>query len=107
VAAARRARRHLIKKKFGLTLDRFDEMLRHQGGGCAICAATDPGGQGNFHVDHCHVTRVVRGLLCHRCNTGLGLFRESPAALQRAIACLQRHDPGVFDRPPTARSGPR
>jgi len=41
-------------------------------------------------VDHLHGTATVRGLLCHPCNTGLGMFRDTPHLLARAIGYLLR-----------------
>lgn len=70
---------------YGITRERFDEILREQGGSCPICAAalTD---LSKVHVDHCHGTGRVRGLLCGPCNQALGLFREDTEVMRRAIA---------------------
>lgn len=93
-AIRRRARKpaqdrngHLLRT-FGITSEQFDEMLAGQGGRCAICRTDEPGGKGNFHVDHCHDTGVIRGLLCTRCNQGLGYFGDDPNMLGRAIDYL-------------------
>ena len=64
-------------------------MLEEQGGACAICRSTSPGGKGRFHVDHDHVTQEIRGLLCHGCNTTLGQVKDSPAALRAAAEYLE------------------
>jgi len=77
-------RKSKLKRNWGMTLDQFDSLLRAQGGGCAICGSKEPGGTGRFHVDHCHATGSVRGLLCTRCNTGLGQFRDRPDLLRQA-----------------------
>jgi hypothetical protein len=74
-----------LKRKFGLTLEQYDEMLAAQEGGCAICS--DPPEEGKtLHIDHDHATGLVRGLLCQRCNHALGLFREDDSLLQEAAA---------------------
>lgn len=66
------ARAKDLRRKYGLTPEQYDAMLAAQGGHCAICPATEPGGAGKmFHVDHDHRTGRVRGLLCHACNTVL------------------------------------
>ena len=70
--------------KYGLTLNDYYNILKKQNNKCAICETDKPGGQGRFHLDHCHKTNKVRGLLCHRCNTSLGGFRDDPIILERA-----------------------
>lgn len=78
-------------RKFGLTAESFDALLRGQGG-CAICGITDA----RWHVDHDHgccattptCGRCVRGILCGQCNTALGLFRDSAEVCSRAAAYL-------------------
>lgn len=77
--------RHLVRK-YGVTLAAYDAMLRRQGGKCAICHAPESEQhKGVFHVDHCHATGTVRGLLCRGCNHMLGAVRDDAATLQRAI----------------------
>jgi hypothetical protein len=44
-----------------------------------------------LHIDHCHITGKIRGLLCHLCNRGIGLFRERSDLLQAAIKYLESH----------------
>jgi len=81
-----------LKRRFGLTRGEYDAMLAAQNGVCAICAGTDPGPRTKrFHVDHNHATGQVRGLLCHHCNHGIGLFREDAVVIQRAIEYLARY----------------
>jgi hypothetical protein len=87
-------RKSQLKMHYGMTPDDFDRMLASQGGKCAICGCTDPGGVGRFHVDHNHETRAVRGLLCHLCNVGLGHFRDSAEVLARASSYLLEHHGG-------------
>jgi hypothetical protein len=71
---------------YGLTQERYAALLESQNHACAICHATDPQHwSGQFHIDHDHVTGAVRGLLCTLCNGGLGLFKDDPATLQRAL----------------------
>lgn len=58
-------------------------MSKAQGGKCANPGCVTPLGPGTAtHVDHCHVTGKVRALLCHGCNTSLGLLREDPARIR-------------------------
>src|SRR6266403_544492 len=60
-------RKHALRR-YGLTLDDYDRILRGQGGACAICGTREPGGKkGRFTVDHCHESGKIRGLLCINC----------------------------------------
>ena len=77
-----------LKRKYGITLADYDAMLAAQAGGCAICGAPEPDGQ-SLHVDHCHDSGDVRGLLCFRCNAGLGQFDHDAERLAVAAAYLQ------------------
>jgi hypothetical protein len=79
------AREGHLRRKFGLTIAAYEELLAAQGGGCAICGDEV---EGSLHVDHDHVTGKVRGLLCVRCNNALGQFQEDPVVLMRALAYL-------------------
>lgn len=65
-------------------------MLVRQGGVCAICGGPPDGRWKRFHVDHCHKTGRVRGLLCRKCNNGLGNFGDSVETMRKAIAYLRR-----------------
>lgn len=78
------------KKKYGLPAGRYIEMLAEQGGVCAICKSPDPGARA-FHVDHCHDTGAVRGLLCGKCNNGIGQLQHSETILLSAIDYLRNH----------------
>ena len=84
-----RKRKSYLKTTFGLTLEDYETMLAAQDGKCAICGTLDPGrGSPYFHVDHCHATNTVRGLLCNGCNLGLGHFKDDTDRLNMAIAYL-------------------
>lgn len=70
--------------RHGLTLEDVELLLRRQNGVCAIC-----GDEGTLCIDHDHKTGKVRGLLCRRCNIGLGHFRDDTVALTNAVAYLE------------------
>jgi 5-methylcytosine-specific restriction endonuclease McrA len=74
-------------KGSGWTRESYDEAVLRQGGCCAICGDADP----NLAADHDHATGLPRALLCSRCNTGLGLFRDTPANLSAAIRYLEAY----------------
>jgi len=84
--AARDRKRNL--RAYGLTLADYDRMHAEQDGRCAICGRTDAGRhlQAHFSVDHCHDTGVVRGLLCHPCNLGIGYLQDDPTIMRAAAA---------------------
>jgi hypothetical protein len=68
----------------------YVSMLEAQDHRCAICNTHDSELSKPLSLDHNHSTDEVRGLLCHHCNTGLGLFRDNPELLRAAIAYLGR-----------------
>ena len=92
--------RKLNLRRYGLTIETFAAMLEAQGGVCAVCGRTEPGGQGVWHVDHDHSCcntrktscgRCIRGLLCTRCNIGIGNFGDSPEVIRAAADYLDAH----------------
>jgi hypothetical protein len=72
----------------------YAELLQKHGDKCAICRAENQsnGRRTRLAVDHCHTTGRIRGLLCHRCNTALGLLQDSPELLGRAAAYLNHKE---------------
>ena len=85
-----RAEKHLFSK-YKMTPEEFTSLLESQENKCAICKTLDPGGRYNkFHVDHCHKTEKIRGLLCHKCNYALGYFQDNSSNLLRAIQYLEQ-----------------
>lgn len=81
-------RKALLKHRYGMAPEEFDSLLVQQNGECAVCRSPDPGA--SWHIDHCHETEVVRGILCQRCNMALGLFADDPIILEQAIKYLTR-----------------
>jgi hypothetical protein len=67
-------RNSFLKTKYGITLDDYKKMLEDQNGLCLICGIDTPRGNKSWHVDHCHKTGKVRGLLCNYCNPRLGFY---------------------------------
>lgn len=80
-------------RKYGLSREDRDAMLAAQGGLCAICGCEpNPNHRGGrLHIDHCHATGTIRGLLCSNCNTLLGLADDDPARLMAAAKYLKKH----------------
>jgi hypothetical protein len=79
----RRNKRYL-KNQYGLTKQDLEQMKQKQEGCCAICEQAFGEEWWQAHVDHCHATGKVRGLLCNDCNRGLGGFKDSIFALEKA-----------------------
>lgn len=84
-SAGRITRNSYLKRRFGLTLEQYAAMLTAQSGRCAACG--EPSTK-TLHVDHCHESGLVRGLLCHACNTALGLLRECPKRMDALKAYI-------------------
>ena len=87
-----------LSRTYGLTVAAYDAMVEGQGGVCACCRERTP-----QHVDHDHVTGVVRGVVCFRCNSGIGQFDDRADLMRNAIDYLERTtwqrkrtSPGVF-----------
>lgn len=80
------ARAKELRASYGLSRERYEQMLTAQDGKCAICEQPPDGKE--LCVDHCHASGEIRGLLCGPCNRGLGAFRDDVTALRQAIAYL-------------------
>ena len=80
-----------LRRNYGISLADYINMLEAQNGRCKICRTDVPGGIGAFHVDHCHTSNKVRGLLCHQCNVGIGNFKDNISTLASAILYLSEH----------------
>lgn len=78
-----------LRQIYGITLAEHDDMLKSQNGRCLVCGTDCPGKKG-WAVDHCHTTGMVRGLLCTKCNLGIGYFDDKPERLIAAAAYLGR-----------------
>jgi hypothetical protein len=81
-----------LRRKYGISAAEYDRLFAEQGGGCAICGKP-PEQQERYrrylHVDHCHETGRVRGLLCDQHNLMLGRWLHDPALLRRAADYLE------------------
>ncbi|MFD4503218.1 endonuclease VII domain-containing protein [Streptomyces sp. NPDC058457] len=90
-----------LRRQYGITEAERDELIASQGGVCCICLSASPA-----HVDHCHETGRVRGVLCFSCNAALGQFKDQPEAIRRAAAYVEGNAwkptlvaPGVYRLP--------
>jgi Autographiviridae endonuclease VII len=85
-----RHRRSQLKHKFGISLEEYNALINAQNGVCAICKKPETVWP-SLPIDHDHKTGKVRGLLCTKCNLGLGSFRDNIESLEAAIAYLKRY----------------
>ncbi|MFF4119886.1 endonuclease VII domain-containing protein [Streptomyces sp. NPDC001714] len=98
---AERNRVSYFKRKYGLTEVERDALIASQRGVCCICLSAPAA-----HVDHCHETGRVRGVLCFSCNAALGQFKDQPDVIRRAAAYVEGNvwkptlvAPGVYQLP--------
>lgn len=77
---------YIISSLYGLSRAKYEAMVSEQRGMCAICGTA----MDVPHVDHCHATGKIRGLLCSGCNTGIGQLGDSPDRCEAAAAYLRR-----------------
>lgn len=85
--AQRRA--YCVARKYNLSIEQWDALYHAQGGCCALCSvdlSSLP--SKDVHVDHCHTTNKVRGILCSGCNTSLGKLGDTPESIMRAYHYL-------------------
>lgn len=92
-------RDYRLKFRYGITEADFDRLLAKQGGRCALCPRTVPGGRWNaWHVDHDHhhcpgrrgCGECVRGLLCNWCNVGIGMLGDDAHRIRAAASYVER-----------------
>jgi len=84
---AYRKRVQKLRNKYGLEIKDYDKMFDDQNGNCKICnnSLIKP------HIDHCHSTNKIKGILCGNCNIGLGMFKDNPEYLENAIKYLKEN----------------
>lgn len=80
-----RAKNRYYQSNYGMSLEEYRQKSQLQSSRCAICRR-----EANLFVDHCHQTGQVRGLLCSRCNSALGLFMDDLGSLSKAIEYLKK-----------------
>ena len=97
-----------IKYKYSLTIDELNQTLEKQKGGCAICEEVLPdllvynNRRRGYAIDHNHETGKFRGILCLKCNSMLGMARDSHALLERASSYLKER--GSYHNAAVART---
>ena len=85
----KRANEYLKERRYGITQEDFNNMLVEQNNMCKICNSEFKSTK-DTHIDHCHNSDTVRGLLCNSCNLALGQFGDNTDIMGRAIKYLQK-----------------
>jgi hypothetical protein len=81
-----------VRRKYGITEEEYEALKKKQKNRCAICGKRPVGRYKELAVDHDHKTRRVRGLLCTAtCNRIIGMMKEDPKLLLKAIRYLRKH----------------
>jgi hypothetical protein len=84
-------RESYLKRKYGISISDYQQMLARQNGCCAVCSRqASAEAHGVLRIDHDHKTMTVRGLLCHSCNVALGHGRDNPIRLRELADYLER-----------------
>ena len=83
--SSRSTRRNRLWRDYGLTMARYEELVVAIGGACPICLKCV-----ELVVDHDQTTQSTRGLICSKCNSGLGFFNDDAASLDRAASYLRK-----------------
>lgn len=79
-------RNYSLRRKYKISLDDYDALYNKQQGKCAICGNPEE----LLHIDHNHITGEVRGLLCLKCNRGIGFLNDDIKILEQALAYLKQ-----------------
>jgi hypothetical protein len=94
----RKLRDQQLRKKYGISIEQYEEIAATQDGRCAICRRACPTGR-MLAVDHDHdccpgqltCGKCIRALLCTNCNKGVGMFGDDPQLLLAAAAYLMQY----------------
>ena len=86
----RKSRNDRLVRTYGITLDQYEILLQESNGRCGICGNKPR--KYPLNVDHEHSTGIIRGLLCMRCNRGLGLLGDSLERIDKARLYLERFE---------------
>ena len=79
-----------LKSLYGISSEEYNTLLEKQSGVCAICLTPFKSTR-STHLDHCHTSKKIRGILCANCNRGIGMLKESLQTLENAIHYLKTH----------------
>lgn len=77
-----------FRDRYGIGIEEYEALKDQQDGKCSICETVGH----VLYVDHCHDTKKIRGLLCQKCNTGIGMLQDSIEVLKKALRYLEKHE---------------
>jgi hypothetical protein len=78
-----------LKRKYDITLEEYNALLESQNNSCKVCGTHAKNNlKGKLYVDHCHTTGKVRGMLCMKCNSALGLLNDNKETIQKLLDYL-------------------
>lgn len=78
-----------LKRKYNLSIDEYKTLIESQNNSCKVCGAHAKNNlKGKLYIDHCHTTGKVRGLLCMKCNSALGLLNDDKELIQNLLDYL-------------------
>lgn len=92
-----KAKETRLIKEYGMDFRQLEDMLNAQDHKCKICQA-DVATERQHHIDHCHTSGIVRGILCNRCNQAIGLMQDSPEILRSAANYLEDASARISER---------
>lgn len=78
-----------MRRTYGITLEEYNAVFKHQGLRCAICRKLVLTGKARLAVDHCHTTGLLRGLLCWKCNRAIRVFMDNQELMISAAEYLK------------------
>ncbi len=82
----------VIKSKHKMSKEEYQRLYTDANSSCQICGTPEIELQKKLCIDHSHITEEVRGLLCHKCNTAIGMFFDDPNLIEKAALYLRQHD---------------
>lgn len=88
------------RRKYGISESEFRSLIKKQHGLCALCHSMLDDGGPKTHVDHCHKTGIIRGLLCFTCNKALGMLGDGDTGIGRALCYVKRRRDARLPEPP-------
>ena len=78
-----------LKRKYNISIEEYETLIESQNNSCKICGTHAKNNlKGKLYIDHCHITGKVRGLLCMKCNSALGLLNDDKELIQNLLDYL-------------------